>query len=240
MASVPNESDRDGDTEHRLAVDNADVFRQMKLPGDLHGGQRVAVPSQLATRVHQACIACFARGERTGNAGGLHVVHNGHEHVFWGFDTYDHVQAPLNRLEQRKWTTMLPVHEVEEASWRPLLFGGIDGLEELIVHAKRLADGQVLLACHMLRQGSLQACFSWHQDNRNNPHTKLSMVFLLSPGKSQMRIAGFDSFWYDGPGCGCAFPSAAHHRSGPSSSGTMKSESMAARPNPLQLLRLCL
>ena len=29
-----------------------------------------------------------------------------------------------------------------------------------------------------------------------------------------MRVAGFDSFVYEGQGCGVAFPSAAHHRSG--------------------------
>ena len=88
--------------------------------------------------------------------------------------------------------------------------------------AKAAAGGLVLLACHMLRQDSLQACFAWHQDNRNNPHTKLSMVFLLSAGKSSMRIAGFEPFVYDAQGVGCAFPSAAHHRSGGSSAGTMK------------------
>ena len=55
-----------------------------------------------------------------------------------------------------------------------------------------------------------------------SPHTKLSMVFLLSDGPSQMRVAGFESFVYDGAGCGCAFPSAAHHRSGESSTGTLK------------------
>jgi hypothetical protein len=37
-----------------------------------------------------------------------------------------------------------------------------------------------------------------------------------------MRVAGFDSFVYDRQGSGCAFPSAAHHRSGSSSAGTMK------------------
>ena len=71
---------------------------------------------------------------------------------------------------------MLPVHEIEEVSWQPLLHNGIDGLQELLALAKAEAKGLTLLACHMLRQDSLQACFSWHQDNKNNPHTRLSMV----------------------------------------------------------------
>ena len=112
---------------------------------------------------------------------------------------------------------MLPVHELEELQWRPLLFNGLDGLEELIALAKAEAGNLTLLACHMLRQDSKQACFSWHQDNLNNPHTKLSMVFLLSERSSSMRVAGFVPFVYDGPGYGCAFPSGAHHRSGGSS-----------------------
>ena len=96
-------------------------------------------------------------------------------------------------------------------------------LQELISRAKALAGpGLALLACHMLRQDSLQACFSWHQDDKNNPHTLLSMVFLLSDGRSTMRLAGFEPFEYDGAGCGCAFPSGAHHRSGGAARGTMK------------------
>ena len=46
----------------------------------------------------------------------------------------------------------------------------------------------------MLRQNSLQARFDWHQDNLNNPHTLLSMVFLLSDSRSSMQVAGFDPF----------------------------------------------
>ena len=64
------------------------------------------------------------------------MVAGGREHVFWGFENYDRVQAPLIRSEQRKYTTMLPLHEVEEVSWQPLLFGGLDGLLELINFAK--------------------------------------------------------------------------------------------------------
>ena len=37
-----------------------------------------------------------------------------------------------------------------------------------------------------------------------------------------MRIAGFPPFYYDGPGSGCTFPSAAHHRSGEATAGTLK------------------
>ena len=39
------------------------------------------------------------------------------EHIFWGFETYDRVQAPLVKAEQKKYTTMLPVHELEETAW---------------------------------------------------------------------------------------------------------------------------
>ena len=208
--------------EQPLAAENLKLFASLGLPPEHHGGRSVRVPRELAARLHKSCLDCFASAERNGSPGGLHVVHGGREHVFWGFETYDRVQAPLVRTEQRKWTTMLPVHELEELQWRPLLFNGLDGLEELIALAKAEAGNLTLLACHMLRQDSKQACFSWHQDNLNNPHTKLSMVFLLSERSSSMRVAGFAPFVYDGPGHGCAFPSGAHHRSGGSSAGTLK------------------
>ena len=210
------------DGEAALADANRKLFERIGLPPEHHGGRPVAVPADVASRLHTALLAAYERGRRTGHAGGLHVVHGGRQHVFWGFENYDRVQAPLDRTEQRKRTTMLPVHEVEEVGWRELLYMGLDGLEELIGHAKTLAGGHTLLACHTLQQGSAQACFAWHQDDRNNPLTKLSMVFLLSPGTSNMRIAGSEPFTYDGPGSGCAFPSAAHHRSGPSREGTLK------------------
>ena len=222
-AQVPRRAHMDMDaTESALASENALLFARLWLPPAHHGGRRVSVPQELAARLHRAFLAAFARGERSGNAGGLHVVHGGREHVFWGFETYDRVQAALVRSEQRKWTTMLPVHEFEEVSWQSLLHNGLDGFTELISLAKEEACGLTLLACHMLRQDSPQACFSWHQDSLNNPHTRLSMVFLLSPGTSTMRIAGYESFTYDEQGCGCAFPSEAHHRSGQAKAGTMK------------------
>ena len=99
---------------------------------------------------------------------------------------------------------------------------GLDGLRELVDHARRFANGERLLACHVLQQGSLQACFGWHQDNKNNPFTKFSMVFLLSRASSTMRIAGYGPFEYAAQGSGCVFPSGAHHRSGESRSGTLK------------------
>eukprot|EP00966_Prymnesium_polylepis_P115999 2681264-Prymnesium_polylepis.2 len=117
---------------------------------------------------------------------------------------------------------MLPLHEVEDASWRPLLSAGLAGLDELIAYAKGLAGAHTLLACHMLRQDSSQACFAWHQDNLNNPHTVISMVFLLSDTTSSMQVAGQPPFAYDGVGSGVIFPSEAHHRSGPASPGTLK------------------
>ena len=153
--------------EARLASENRALFRAIGLPEEHHGGRRVAIPAELAMRLHASLLACFERGNAGGNAGGLHVVHGGEEHVFWGFETYDRVQAPLDGREQRKHTTMLPVHEVEEARWRPLLSNGIDGFDELTRRAKAMAGGLTMLACHMLRQGSLQACFSWHQDSLN-------------------------------------------------------------------------
>ena len=76
------------------------------------------------------------------------------------------------------------------ASPRPAACGYDDGLG--VVFDAPNVTGLALLACHMLRQDSLQACFSWHQDDKNNPHTLLSMVFLLSDGRSTMRLAGFE------------------------------------------------
>ena len=137
-----------------------------------------------------------------------------------GVETYDKVQAPLIRDVQRK-TTMIPVYELEETSWQQLLHR-VAWFQEVISHAKAQAENMTLLACHILRQDSLQACFSWHQDNRNNPFTRLSMVFLLSEAASTMRIAGFEPFRYASQGDGCAFPSEAHHCSGGSSPGTVK------------------
>jgi hypothetical protein len=42
--------------------------------------------------------------------------------TFWGFDNYDHVQAALDPAVQRRVTTMLPVHEIEERKWQDLLY----------------------------------------------------------------------------------------------------------------------
>lgn len=198
------------------------LFDRLKLPAEHRGGRTVSLPSELAERLRASLTECFARGQRTGNDGGLHVMHGAREHVFYGFETYTSVQAPLNPSVQRRFTTMLPVHEIEESTWAPLLWNGLDGLHEVVTLAKAQAGGLTLLACHVLRQDSPQACFVWHQDNKNNPHTRLSMVFLLSPGPSEMRIAGFEPFIYTHAGIGCAFPSEAHHRSGRSSSGTLK------------------
>ena len=219
--------------EAPLAAANELLFERLHLPSPHRGGRSVSVPAELATKLHSSLQLCFQRGLKSGHAGGLHVVNpnanvfdeqSTREHVFWGFETYERVQAPLVKSEQKRYTTMLPVHEFEETLWRALLFNGLDGLETLITLAKAEAGGLTLLACHMLRQDSLQACFRWHQDNKNNPFTKLSMVFLLSDvGTSTMRVAGYEPFVYDGPGSGCAFPSEAHHRSGGSSVGTFKS-----------------
>ena len=210
------------DEESQLTAENLALFKRLQLPPAHHGGRAVSMPPELAATLHASLIACFERGERNNSPGGLHVVHGGREHTFWGFETYDRVQAPLVRSAQKKYTTMLPVHELEETSWQPLLFNGLAGLEETIRLAKAQAGGLTLLACHLLRQDSLQACFSWHQDNRNNPFTRLSMVFLLSADSSTMRIAGFAPFEYRSQGEGSAFPSEAHHRSGGASPGTIK------------------
>lgn len=210
------------DHEALLAAENDALFLRLGLPAEHRGGRSIQISASLAQRLHDSLQAAYVRGRSSGSSGGLDVRAAGRRHVFWGFENYTSVQASLNREEQRKWTTMLPVHEVEEATWRPLLYGGLDGFEELVALAKCLAGDHMLLACHLLHQGSLQACFTWHQDNRNNPLTKLSMVFLLSPGPSTMCVAGFEPFVYQGPGHGCCFPSEAHHRSGGSRAGTVK------------------
>ena len=208
--------------ERRLSDENLALFARLQLPPQFQGGRHVQIPPELAAMLLRSLQLCWDRGERSGSPGGLHVVHGGREHVFWGCETYDKVQAPLIRDVQRKYTTMIPVHELEETSWQQLLHTGLPGLQEVISHAKAQADNMTLLACHILRQDSLQACFSWHQDNRNNPFTRLSMVFLLSEAASTMRIAGFEPFRYASQGDGCAFPSEAHHCSGGSSPGTVK------------------
>ena len=165
-----------GEEEAALATENATLFARLCLPPTYHGGRHIRAPAEVATRLHTSLLRAFEYGRQTGNTGGLHVRADGRQHVFWGFENYDKVQAPLDGKEQRKWTTMLPVHEVEEASWRALLYKGLDGLEDLVTHARAYADGHMLLACHILQQDSSQACFAWHQDNRNNPLTKVSMV----------------------------------------------------------------
>ena len=209
--------------ESALAAENLALFAKLRLPVDHHGGRRVSISQPLARTVLSSFQAGFERAERKGNAGGLTVIHGGWEHTFFGFEDYNRVQADLVPSSQKRSTTMLPVHELEERSWQPLLFNGIPGFEELIASAKLQAGaGLTLLACHMLRQDSKQACFAWHQDNLNNPFVKLSMVFLLSEGSSSMRVAGFEAFNYATQGDGCAFPSAAHHRSGPPSPGVLK------------------
>ena len=109
-----------------------------------------------------------------------------------------------------------------QCCWQPLLCNGIDGFAELVARAKADAGGLSLLSCFVLRQDSAQARFAWHQDN-NFPYTKLTVVYLLTAGSSSMRVAGYDDFVYESQGCGVAFASAAHHRSGPCShAGTMK------------------
>jgi hypothetical protein len=70
----------------------------------------------------------------------------GREHTFWGFENYDRVQAALSRSEQRKVTTMLPLHETDDASWLPLLYGGLDGLQELVAFAKGACVGAAQLS----------------------------------------------------------------------------------------------
>uniref|UniRef100_A0A7S2MFE2 Fe2OG dioxygenase domain-containing protein n=1 Tax=Haptolina brevifila TaxID=156173 RepID=A0A7S2MFE2_9EUKA len=117
---------------------------------------------------------------------------------------------------------MIPVSGRDGERWKSLLSGGVDGLDELFALAKAAARGLAMLSCFVLRQDSAQARFVWHQDN-NFPHVKLTIVYLLTIGSSTMRVAGFDSFVYESQGCGVAFPSAAHHRSGGCSHpGTMK------------------
>ena len=81
--------------ERTIAEENLALFLSLRLPEEHRGGRPVAVPAALAQRLHAACLDAFARGERSGNRGGLHVVHGGAEHVFWGFETYVHVQAAL-------------------------------------------------------------------------------------------------------------------------------------------------
>ncbi|KAL1520874.1 hypothetical protein AB1Y20_022435 [Prymnesium parvum] len=224
MAALsPSSTTTPSDAPHEvLAAQNKLLFDRLRLPPIVHAGKRVQAPREACQRLHTACRAAFAAAEARGEHGGLFLSAGGASKCFWGFQNYDRVQASLNPQVQRQFTTMLPLHEVEDARWRPLLFGGLDGLEELVGYAKGLAEGHTLLACHMLRQDSEQACFGWHQDNLNNPHTHISMVFMLSSSKSSMQVAGSDPFIYDGVGSGVIFPSAAHHRSGPASRGTLK------------------
>ena len=99
------------------------------------------------------------------------------------------------------------------------------------VSGSAAGGGLAMLSCFVLRQDSAQARFVWHQDN-NFPHVKLTIVYLLTVGASTMRVAGFDSFVYESQGCGVAFPSAAHHRSGGCSHpGTMKVSLRPSRPS---------
>lgn len=123
--------------EAQLASENSRLFDQMDVSEAHRGGRRVQAPRAVAERLHAALLAGFKAGEAAnGSCGGLLLSAAGRYHTFWGFETYDRVQAPLDKAQQRKHTTMLPVHEVEEVSWRPLLSGGLDGLDELIAYAK--------------------------------------------------------------------------------------------------------
>ena len=208
--------------EAPLAAANIRLFDRIALPTDHRGGRSISAPADLCERLHTALLEGFERAEAKGEPGGLHVAHGGQAQTFWGFDTYKAVQAPLDSKAQRKVTTMLPVSGRDGEQWKALLSGGIDGLDELFACAKAAANGLSMLSCFVLRQDSAQARFVWHQDN-NFPHVKLTMVYLLTSGSSTMRIAGFDSFVYERQGCGVAFPSEAHHRSGGCTHrGTMK------------------
>ncbi|KAL3912289.1 MAG: hypothetical protein SGPRY_008385 [Prymnesium sp.] len=205
-----------------LEAQNHALFLRLALPPHHRGGRAVRAPPRVCSRLHDACRHAFAASEERGEPGGLFLCAGGEQATFWGFQNYDRVQSKLVPTVQRQFTTMLPLHELEDTRWRRLLFSALDGLEELVSFAKAQAGGHTLLACHMLRQDSQQACFAWHQDNLNNPNTQISMVFLLSDTRSTMQVAGSEPFVYDGSGSGVIFPSEAHHRSGPASNRTLK------------------
>ena len=181
------------DEEEPLAEANRQLFASLRRVDLPTGVRPVQAPRECCERLHASLLRGFEAGVRNGCTGALYLSAAGRSNAFWGFENYDRVQAVLDRSEQRKVTTMLPVHELEEVGWQELLYKGLDGLEELIAFAKTVADGHTLLACHMLRQDSRQACFAWHQDDKNNPHTKLSVVFLLSP--TQSTVSGTRPQW---------------------------------------------
>ena len=68
----------------------------------------------------------------------------------------------------------------------------------------------------------LQASFGWHQDTEERRKQKLTIVYMLSSGRSTMCVAGAAEFVYSGAGAGGIFASDAWHRSGEAAPSTLK------------------
>ena len=68
----------------------------------------------------------------------------------------------------------------------------------------------------------LQASFGWHQDTEERrKQQKLTIVYMLSSGRSTMCVAGAAEFVYSCGGAGGIFASDAWHRSGEAPPSTL-------------------
>jgi hypothetical protein len=84
--------------------------------------------------------------------------------------------------------------------------------------------GTAVAFVHVLQQSSAQACFNWHTDTatKGYEHVVKTLVVLLSNTRSSMQVQGESEFFYEGAGAAALFPSAAVHRSGVATPGTLK------------------
>ena len=142
---------------------------------------------------------------------------------------YDNLMpgTQLNNQLQAKVITRVEASELSDA-----VVAAIPGLREMLAHALDAAGpGSDLLYLDVLCQRShsrhdvqpnRQAEFSWHQDTEEGRGQRLTLVYLLSHGRSSMCVAGNPEFEYGGMGVGALFPSVAWHRSGFASPNTLK------------------
>eukprot|EP00966_Prymnesium_polylepis_P095146 2203143-Prymnesium_polylepis.1 len=93
----------------------------------------------------------------------------------------------------------------------------LPGLHEVLHFCNQHAPSRSIAFVHLLDQSSVQAQFSWHQDNNKADigygDVELSFVFCLTDTVTSMQIAGREEFWYTGAGSGAVFRASFWHRS---------------------------
>lgn len=102
---------------------------------------------------------------------------------------------------------------------------GFDALAQL---AKKTCPDLRLEYAHVLQQTDAQACADWHTDTQTAGYERVqkTLVAQLSRTQSEMQIRvgdrAVETFQYDGMGSIALFNSAAEHRSGKATFGTIK------------------